>query len=598
MDMGGEYEKRKETENRIMDENKKQILNAVKEGDYEKAEALFQKGKEQAAWYDDVAAILDAAIGEYFEDRMRMWEAIRSGLMHNCRNYELYVMLGNYYLQENPNQSWLCYENALFYCDVPEDRDAISQLLCQLEEQHHITVAKTSVVILSFNLLEYTKLCIESIRMTTSESAREIIVVDNGSRDGSVEWLREQEDIVLVENEENVGFPAGCNQGILAGSRDSDVFLLNNDTVLPANALFWLRMGLYEQEEVGSVGSVTNFANNQTVIEGVDDAAALLAFGEKRNIPMKYPYEDRLYLIGFALLIRRSVIKKAGLLDERFSPGNSEDLDYGLRVLMSGHRNVLCKNSFILHFGSKSFGKDPEKHASAIGNNLQKLKEKWGFDVGYYSFWREELIRLIEEPAEKPMRLLDIGCGCGALMARARSLYPNLEAYGVELVPEVAKFASCMGTVLCGDVETLDFPWEEASFDYIIMGDVLEHLMTPEKLLNRLRKYLKPDGHIIVSMPNVKHYSVMLPLLQRDEFSYSDAGILDRTHVKMYTGVEIQKLLLRCGYRIETLGYTVMGKPDEDEDKMIDMLNSLMERPARESFLAYQYILRARCFEC
>lgn len=518
--------------------------------------------------------------------------------MHNCRNYELYVMLGNYYLQENPNQSWLCYENALFYCDVPEDRDAISQLLCQLEEQHHITVNKTSVVVLSFNLLEYTKLCIESIRMTTPESAREIVVVDNGSRDGSVEWLREQEDIVLVENEENVGFPAGCNQGILAGSRDSDVFLLNNDTVLPANALFWLRMGLYEQEEVGSVGSVTNFANNQTVIEGVDDAAALLAFGEKRNIPMKYPYEDRLYLIGFALLIRRSVIKKAGLLDERFSPGNSEDLDYGLRVLMSGHRNVLCKNSFILHFGSKSFGKDPEKHASAIDNNLQKLKEKWGFDVGYYSFWREELIRLIEEPAEKPMRLLDIGCGCGALMARARSLYPNLEAYGVELVPEVAKFASCMGTVLCGDVETLDFPWEEASFDYIIMGDVLEHLMTPEKLLNRLRKYLKPDGHIIVSMPNVKHYSVMFPLLQRDEFSYSDAGILDRTHVKMYTGVEIQKLLLRCGYGIETLGYTVMGKPDEDEEKMIDMLNSLMERPARESFLAYQYILRARCFEC
>ena len=208
-----------------MDENKKQILNAVKEGDYEKAEALFQKCKEQAAWYDDVAAILDAAIGEYFEDRMRMWEAIRNGLMHNCRNYELYVMLGNYYLQENPNQSWLCYENALFYCDVPEDRDAISQLLCQLEEQHHITVNKTSVVVLSFNLLEYTKLCIESIRMTTPESAREIVVVDNGSRDGSVEWLREQEDIVLVENEENVGFPAGCNQGILAGSRDSDVFL-------------------------------------------------------------------------------------------------------------------------------------------------------------------------------------------------------------------------------------------------------------------------------------------------------------------------------------------------------------------------------------
>ncbi len=576
-----------------MDENKKQILNMIEAGNYEKAEEFFRKSKAENNWYDDVAAILDATIGEYYEDRTRVWEAIRNGLMHNCRNYELYVMLGNYYLPENPNQAWLCYENALFYCNIEEDKTVIRQLQHQLEEQFSVTVNKTSIVILSYNLLEYTRLCIDSIRMTTPDSAREIIVVDNGSQDGSVEWLRGQKDIVLVENEKNMGFPAGCNQGIVAGSEGSDVFLLNNDTVLPANALFWLRMGLYEQDAIGTVGSVTNYAHNQTVVDGVNDADELLAFGEKTNIPMKYPYEDRLYLIGFALLIRRSVIKKAGMLDERFSPGNSEDLDYGLRVLMSGYRNVLCKNSFIVHFGSKSFGKDLEKYAVAVHDNFQKLNEKWGFDVGYYSFWREELISLIEEPMEKNMRLLDIGCGCGALMARVRSVYPNMEVYGVEMVPEVARFASCMGTVLCGDVEALNFPWEEDFFDYIVMGDVLEHLMTPEKLLMRLRKHLKTDGHIIVSIPNMKHYSVMIPLLKSDEFSYSDAGILDKTHVKMYTGVEIQKLLLRCGYKIECLNYTMVGKPDEKEDAIIDLLNSLMEIPSRESFLAYQYILKA-----
>ena len=72
----------------------------------------------------------------------------------------------------------------------------IGQLLCQLGDQYHINVNKVSLIILSDNSLEKTKLCISSIRMTTAENIRDMIVVDNGSADGSVEWLREQEDII------------------------------------------------------------------------------------------------------------------------------------------------------------------------------------------------------------------------------------------------------------------------------------------------------------------------------------------------------------------------------------------------------------------
>ena len=292
------------------------IQKLIIQRNFEEAEHTLQKYLEESGPYDDTIAILDAGIGEYYGDRVRVWEAIRNGLMRNCRNYELYVMLGDYYLPENPDQTYLCYENALFYCKVPEDQKVISQLLYQLKEQYKITVNKTSIVILSYNLLEYTRLCIESIRETTPECAREIVVVDNGSKDGSVEWLREQSDIILVENTENMGFPVGCNQGILASPEKSDIFLLNNDTVLPANALFWLRMGLYDKEENGAAGSVTNYADSQTVIDGVDDAVELMAFGEKTNVPMKYPYEERIYLLGFALLVNRIVVDQLGLLDE------------------------------------------------------------------------------------------------------------------------------------------------------------------------------------------------------------------------------------------------------------------------------------------
>ena len=126
------------------------------------------------------------------------------------------------------------------------------------------------------------------------------------------------------------------------------------------------------------------------------------------------------------------------------------------------------------------------------------------------------------------------------------------------------------------------------------MGDVLEHLMDPEKMLKRLNKHLKTGGHVLVSMPNVKCYSVMLPLLQKDEFSYRDSGILDRTHVKMYTGTEIQKLMVRSGYEIEDVtGRIAVPGPDEAEEAVIDMLCSLMEHPDKESFLIFQYLVKA-----
>lgn len=542
---------------------------------------------------ESVTKIHDAVTKKHNEDRLSTWEAIQRGLVSNCRNYELYMRLGDYCLEGNPDQAWLCYENALFYCDVSESRQRIEQILCQIKEQYPVLVKKTSIIILSYNQLEYTKLCLESIRMTTPESAREIIVVDNGSGDGSVEWLREQKDIMLVENRENRGFPAGCNQGILAGSKESDIFLLNNDTVLVANSLFWLRMGLYDQKENGAVGSVTNNARGQTVIDGVDDVAALTAFGEKTNIPMKHPYESRLYLIGFAVLVKRSAVSQIGLLDERFSPGNSEDLDYGLRIIRSGYRNILCRNSFILHFGSRSFKKDSGEYAALLWKNCRKLNEKWGFDVEHSSNWREDLLSLIDEPEEKSMRLLDVGCGCGALMARMKSIYPYTEVYGIEPVPEAAEFASHIGSVLCKDADKSDFPWEEEFFDYIIIRDTLEYLMEPENLLKKLQKYLKSNGHVIVSVPNMKHYSVLLPLLQRDEFSYRDTGILNKKHVRLYTGTEIQKLLSRSGCMIEKSGYTIAGKPDGRAEEMIDILSSLTENLEKDSFTAYRYIVMA-----
>lgn len=569
------------------------IRAALAEGDVQMAETLLQGHMAGLATYDDTTAILDAAVGSGLGDRERMWEAIRKGLSFNCRNYELYVMLGEYLLPEAPYQSWLCYENALFYCDDPKDRTAIEGALAVLEETHQIFVDKVMIVIWACSPLEYVKLCVKSIRMTTAAQTREILVVSDGRDEAYAKWAQEQDDVLYVEAKDAHGGLADPVRRFRTEGRD--ILFLADDAVLTANALFWLRMGAYDKEQNGAVGCVSNVSVDRQLADGVDDAADLFIFGEKTNIPWRYPYEERIYLSGFAVFVKGSVYDQTGGLDDKLGVYKYED--HGIRILEKGYRNVLCKNSFIVRLRSCAFQEMDGRYVSAMQDECRRLNEKWGCDIGYHLGARKDLPSLIDESGETPLHVLEIGCGCGALLGYIKGQYPNAEVYGVEIMEGAARIAAHMGEVLCGDIEKMELPWKTEYFDYVIMGDVLEHLMDPEAVLKKLRGHLKTGGHILASMPNMKHYTVLLPLLRWDLFPYADSGILDRTHVKMYTGTEIKHLILRSGYVLEKWGYHSyhsVCQPNEQEEKMLDILAGLMDEPSKEPFLAYQYVFMAR----
>ena len=125
---------------------------------------------------------------------------------------------------------------------------------------------KTSIVILTYNNLDYTKQCIESIREYTKNEEYELIVVDNLSTDGTREWLSDQEDIIKILNEENKGFPKGCNQGIEISTGDN-ILLLNNDVIVTKNWLSNLITCLYSDKTIGAVSLVTNSCSYYQNIE-------------------------------------------------------------------------------------------------------------------------------------------------------------------------------------------------------------------------------------------------------------------------------------------------------------------------------------------
>ncbi len=218
--------------------------------------------------------ILRAGAFEQEGSSVDEYAVLIEGLRAYYDSYELYYMLGLYYRYRNPDQAYLCFENALHYCHEQEDEATIVEAIRGIQDRAR--VRNTSIVIVSYNNLELMRECVHAIRRNLREGTFEVIVVDNASTDEEVlGFLRQQaddyDDFILIESEDNGGFSVGCNLGLAEANPENDVFFLNNDAILMPNSLFWLRMGLYSDSRNGAAGAVSNSASCQEVsIESIE----------------------------------------------------------------------------------------------------------------------------------------------------------------------------------------------------------------------------------------------------------------------------------------------------------------------------------------
>lgn len=575
-----------------------EVIEKINAEDYEAAYKLITDIK-KSDHYETKLAILEAETCYQMGYRQEMFNVISKGIQIEPENYELFFLLGNYYMDVNLQQAYLCYEQAEFYCENHEDLEIILEQKHTLVQQS-ISVPELSIVILSYNACREMKLCLKSLKKTVPASCQ-IIVIDNASTneddgEGVVEYLQQQDNILLVCNKQNIGFPAGCNQGIKLADSYNDILLLNNDTIVFANSIFWLRMGLYENCKVGATGSISSrIGNYQQIREQFGTLGEYEQYAKKVNIPMNTPYESRIRLAGFAMMLKRQALDTIGLLDERFSPGNFEDDDLSMRLLLNDYKLLLCKNSFIFHFSAKSFGKNLDNYYRILEENGKKFQKKWKIDINYYSEIRMELCPFLTNN-EQPINILEVGCGMGATLGYLRDTMALCNVYGVELNSTVASYAKhYIPNIMQGNIETMDLNgYKEGMFDYILFPDVLEHLHDPEAVLNKMKRYLKSSGFIVASIPNIMHYSVVLDLL-KGNFTYEDSGILDRTHIHFFTLQEIIKMFVRCGFEIvDTQGIHMDIVRSETDEEIYRQLLEIPGVASEINFNVYQYIVKAR----
>jgi 2-polyprenyl-3-methyl-5-hydroxy-6-metoxy-1,4-benzoquinol methylase len=203
----------------------------------------------------------------------------------------------------------------------------------------------------------------------------------------------------------------------------------------------------------------------------------------------------------------------------------------------------------------------------------------------YFRQVRTEILSLLPSSLD---RVLEVGCGGGYTLEHLRATGRCRWTCGVELFPEAARLAEQrVDQVYEGNIEQMNLALAPASIDAILCLDVLEHLIDPWAVIRKLHALLKPGGVIIASIPNVRHFRVVLPLLFRGRWDYTSSGLLDKTHLRFFTKGSAIALLESSGLRVDRLDATGLTGP---RARLLNALTFSFARP----WLEFQFLIRAR----
>jgi GT2 family glycosyltransferase/tetratricopeptide (TPR) repeat protein len=323
----------------------------------------------QSAGYD-LAIALDTIVFHKGQESFKSEpKSITAGLVQESTDYLYYKLIRTYGISKVPSAQELWgidwfQPSCRFNTDLP----------------------LTSIILLTWNQLQYTQRCIESVFKHTY-SPFELIVVDNGSTDGTAKYLQTIERhrtacirIKVIANSENAGFAVGCNQG-LAVFRGAYAVLLNNDVVVTAGWLTRLVRAFDGHPKLGLVGPMTNCVSGpQRIVQpgyDTDSLEGLSQYAQAHAGRYHAQIVANWRIAGFCMVMRRSVIEKIGGLDERFAIGNFEDDDFCVRAHLAGFKAAVVKDAYVHHYGGRTFSGNKVNYHVRLNANWMIFKKKW-----------------------------------------------------------------------------------------------------------------------------------------------------------------------------------------------------------------------------
>ena len=219
---------------------------------------------------------------------------------------------------------------------------------------------KVSVVTPNYNGEKFLKTFLESLN-NDSEYIGEVIIIDNGSSDNSLNYLKNNSfnfPLVLIENEENLGFAPAVNQGIEKAQYEY-IFSINNDTEIKRGSIKALADLLSFDNQIFSVQAKMLQYDNKRLIDDVGDEYNLLAWtkktGENHDTSEYAEVKEIFSACAGAAMYKKSLLMEMGMFDDNFF-AYMEDVDLAIRSRIHGYKNMLCPDAVVYHIGSATSG--------------------------------------------------------------------------------------------------------------------------------------------------------------------------------------------------------------------------------------------------
>ncbi len=414
-------------------------------------------------------------------------------------------------------------------------------------------IPEVTIILLAFNRLEKTRRCVESVLAYTDKIDYELLLIDNGSGDGTLEYFQSVEcprkRIVRVTKNIGPGYPL---LGLDVNHLGKFVCGLSNDIIVTPR---WLENLLACIKSDPKIGLVNPLSSNTSNLQEADFSYA--DYGEmqekaarfNRSDPRKW--EDRLRLITLGTLYRKEVLLASGwpLGDAGFFHDFGDD-DMIFKVRRLGYRTVLAGDTWICHDHDlrRGEGKDPAEFQRSLEIGWENFREKyfgvdaWGDVNNYYI---PHLKHFPPPRVSGPARVLGVDVRCGTPVLDIKNWLRKFGIFDVELsaFTQDPKYwvdlkTICAGPVLCDREEFLADSFLPEYFDYVVADRPLNRYHEPQKMLDGLFSLCKTGGAVICRLKNTYSYQKYAYLLgQRSvydrEFSYDIPvevfrGALDR----------------------------------------------------------------------
>ena len=243
-----------------------------------------------------------------------------------------------------------------------------------------------AIIILTWNGLALTRRCLQTLREQPPGAAYRIVVVDNGSTDGTLEWLGAQPDVELIANAENVGYTRGNNQGLRALRQGEDALLLNNDTeIIEAGWLGRLQAAAYSDERVGVVGcrqiSPAGLLLHVGTYMPTHTLHGYQVGGDEADVNQFPGVREVEGVVGSCMYIRHDCLADVGALDEQFF-SYYEDTDYCLRARQQGWKVLCAGDVTIMHAQNASTAVNQVSLNAMFARSQAIFIKKWVAQYG------------------------------------------------------------------------------------------------------------------------------------------------------------------------------------------------------------------------